>query len=354
MVNIGGEFPLNLCELSNFNSNVQKNLGLEDYFVKLFSSGRGALRALLRKIDRKRALLPSYLCHSVVQAFSTELYDISFYESIGNGGINVEVLKERLRNVDVFLIIHYFGFPFKSEILDQIRETCTKLDVVIIEDSTQSIFTTPLFIGDYGFASLRKWAGIPDGGVAYAKSPLLLEENYSINDLFCQKRCIGMMQRSIFLAGIATDYLVHLEYLQRAEELLNNESGIFSISPLSKSLISSIDFITVKRKRRENYKVLFRLLKNTKIEIITPQLTEYECPLFLVIRVARRDYLRSQLAEKGIFCPVHWPIEDDTLLQNQLLKNWTSKVLSIPIDQRYGIQEMKYIAKTLLSIVNAI
>jgi hypothetical protein len=62
-----------------------------------------------------------------------------------------------------------------------------------------------------------------------------------------------------------------------------------------------------------------------------------------VVRTAERETLQEMLARRGIFCPILWPRPP------QLPPDapWHDDVLAVPIDQRYGPQEMEYIAETM-------
>ena len=71
-------------------------------------------------------------------------------------------------------------------------------------------------------------------------------------------------------------------------------------------------------------------------------------PLYLPVYADRRDELQAFLTKRDIYAPVLWPIgkENVNFLTNDE-KYIFEHILALPIDQRYGIAEMVYIAEAL-------
>lgn len=347
---IGSEFPISISDLNCYDEPSDFSC-FENYSTYLFSSGRGALRSILRYIGKETILLPCHICQSVIQACVQESYTVSFYSLFVNDEIEFDSLQAKLANVEVLLFLNYFGFSFPNESLLRIRRICDAEGIIVIEDTTHSFLSNPLSIGDYAFSSLRKWIGIPDGAIAYNKEQEFPIADYPRDDKFSQLRCIGMMQRKAYLSGTITDSMVHRTSLARAEEYLDKDTEIYAISSFSESLMRRTDFRLITEKRRSNYRILYSLLTKENIEIVTPELTDTDCPLFLVVGSQRRNDLRLYLSQHGIYCPIHWPIENEQLLNDKKLIKGVSRILSIPIDQRYGEEEMSYIADKIHEFV---
>lgn len=343
---IGSEYALKIEDVP-FQNNEIPFPYLKGFLQAFFSSGRGALRSLLRHIDGKRALLPENICQSVIHAFELEGYEVSFYCISSRNTIDIVSLKPMLMETDVFLLMQYFGFLQNPSIGKEIQIACEKNSVVIIEDTTHSIFSSPITVGHYAIASLRKWFGLPDGAVVYSSDRAVSDLNSSIGSTFTQMRLVGMLQKDLFLTGVSEDSKLHRFLLENAENYLDENSAIEGISEVSSSILSQLDVKAMVRKRRDNYRLLYSLLKDQQITIATPPLAASICPLFLVVESNQRDALRHFLSEKSILCPVHWPIEDSRLLGRKDLLNQVERVLSIPIDQRYGSEEMMHIARMI-------
>ena len=134
--------------------------------------------------------------------------------------------------------------------------------------------------------------------------------------------------------GLAKNYL---ELFQKGEELLDRQREIFSVS--SRGLSRFIDFNRSLEKegriRRENYRILDKILKKFSIRI------QAEFYSFYVLDVSRRDALRQYLFKNNVFLPIHWPRFSQT--HNQLY----DRVLSIPLDSRYNPHDMKFVARKI-------
>lgn len=60
-------------------------------------------------------------------------------------------------------------------------------------------------------------------------------------------------------------------------------------------------------------------------------------PLFLPIILDNRDAVRRYLFERMIFCPIHWPMQDNCFeMGYRMYKN----ELSLIVDQRYNENDM--------------
>ena len=100
--------------------------------------------------------------------------------------------------------------------------------------------------------------------------------------------------------------------------------------------------------RRVNYQYLLDNWPSALIEPLFPSLPEYVCPLGFPIRTKDRDKLQAFFATKGIFLPVHWlrprEVSPDEFPDAAML---AEQELTVPIDQRYGLQHMDYILEAL-------
>lgn len=131
-------------------------------FVRL---GRSAIRLALKNeyFSRRVALLPRYICQSVIDAF--ESFEVFFYDI----GKDLSVCKSLFREIvnqikpSVILTMPYFGFTTDKNIEKELSD-CKDNGIILINDITQALFLGNNGIADYTVASLRKWFPIPDGG----------------------------------------------------------------------------------------------------------------------------------------------------------------------------------------------
>jgi len=73
---------------------------------------------------------------------------------------------------------------------------------------------------------------------------------------------------------------------------------------------------------------------------------ENECPLTFPVKAEDRDRLRAYLISRKIYCAVHWPLRG-TPMEAANAAFISDHELSLPIDQRYGADEMRYLLDCL-------
>ena len=99
-------------------------------------------------------------------------------------------------------------------------------------------------------------------------------------------------------------------------------------------------------KRLENYKYLKDFFLQKGIKPIV-DIENSMCPLFFPIYVENRNRLQRYLIKNRIYCAVHWPY-DVRLDKNDNLAFMMSKhELSLPIDQRYNLNDMQYMIERI-------
>ncbi|MEN1762024.1 hypothetical protein [Anoxynatronum sibiricum] len=319
--------------------------------VVLTSSGRGAINLILEHVNPiiKKVLLPSYICDSVILPFEKACYEIYYYgvdEYFRAINVNAEKIE-----VGIFLHMGYFGFPTNREL----RDTIAKLranSVIIIEDVTHTLFSKHenYIDNDFVVGSLRKWTGIPSGGFLASSETVNMNLPDPPSDLVNLR--ISSLQQKFEYIKTRNKSLKdgYLEGFRSAEELLDKDVNSYRIDEISEMIIKDLDTKELEKIRRLNYKFLLSHLKEIRgVEVIFKGLNNGVTPLFFPIYVNNnRNRLKSYLISKEIYCPVHWPIpcQLEGHMDNRI-KNIYDSILSIPCDQRYGIDDMKRIIDVL-------
>jgi dTDP-4-amino-4,6-dideoxygalactose transaminase len=123
------------------------------------------------------------------------------------------------------------------------------------------------------------------------------------------------------------------------------------ISDLSMTLLSKIDVEATKKQRFTNYKYLYdNLHGDNDCFPVERNFEELTCsPLFFPIYVKDRPALQKKLAQQEIYAPVLWPVHTDTVLINEGIKRIYDEILMLPIDQRYGVEDMKRMIEVIKS-----
>ena len=325
-----------------------------DYNHCFLKSGRNAMKALARILaKKKRILLPVYTCETVIQPFVDENWEIDYYNVHKNLRINIDSLLQKVNDFfpTVVLFHSYFGFDTigaDETVIEQLQ----KRGIIIIEDITQSLFSNHhLKCADYYVSSLRKFLAIPDGGVVFSKKKFLLEDILpSDKKIVALAKTAFDQKRDYMMEGnnLALKDLFRCNY-NKLNEMISMNSNVQMISPESKIIFDSCDLHEIRKKRVTNY---IRLMKGIQdIKYIRPVLSflpQEEAPLYLPIYVeGNRLNLQAHLAENGIYCPVIWPKPSQIESEDSEVRFMYEHMLCIPVDQRYGDEEMNRILSML-------
>ncbi len=321
----------------------------------LTSTGRGAISLMLAEVGElvnKSVLLPSYVCESVVTPFARKGYTCYFYDVDSDLAPEVNSIRN-FSNVGIFLHMGYFGFPTNSVLLDVVTELAHR-GTIIVEDITHTLFSDlhGFLPNDYYVASLRKWIGLPSGGV------LISAKHEVKTDLVPVSHFDQLRKEALLLKGVyqkTGDLMLKPKYralFTEAEEWLETNVEPYSIDTLSLTLANLIDVKQVKDKRRRNFEWLVQGLDNPMIDPLVEVLEAEICPLFFPVSIrSGRSDIQRHLAREGIYCPIHWRTPSHpnlTLTENS--KRIYDTILSVPCDQRYDKSDMGRI----LEVVNCI
>lgn len=364
---IGSEYHIDFTDLEACDDNIFTFL--KDYNIFLTNYGRSALGLLYQYIIAEsgrrdvKVLLPSYICDSVLKVFPKE--NIVFYDLKEEFVINEDSIVNLIESGDfdngIFYLMHYFGNLVSNEILERIKVLCLDHYMTIIEDTTHSIFTLPCTIGDFCIASLRKWMAIPEGGVVYSRNPLPDEWN-KLSHAHASHKIEAMVLKNLFLehAKAYTD-LEGMEFVNYAyrkifvNEEINAGKEVQGISDLSKFILKAQNIDEIKNARKNNYQHLSKRLQDSGIFLYNEKKCDYMeelvpfTAILLLDEKNSRDSLRGYLEEHKIYCAVHWIIGNEKQLGFSNTKKWSERLISLPIDQRYGTKEMDYLANNVIS-----
>ena len=165
-----------------------EDFGLPEGDMAFTSTGRGAILLAIAhmKQQRKVALLPSFTCSSVILPFVENGYQVDYYDIEKDLTISKERFLEKAEKMQpsVILVQNYYGFDTLTP-MKEVFGNLQKQGVVIIEDVTHSLYSgIPRLTADYYVTSLRKWFGIPEGGMALSqKGPFQAKPTDSDGDL---------------------------------------------------------------------------------------------------------------------------------------------------------------------------
>lgn len=323
--------------------------------AEYFSLCREALLHVAVKLSTsaKKALLPAYTCQTVLDPFVQEGWEICFYNISRNLRIDTDDLKNKYDEFKPNLCVAhpYYGADLNRIELDVLTELKNR-GCCLIEDLTQCVFSKQRSeIFDYFTGSFRKWFPIPDGAFLLGKG--ITGERMEENTHFVKCMADAMYLRGVFLhTGDKNIKEISRRVGNIAISHISKKIVHHSMSLFSKSLLSQMDIEATEKRRMENYHYLFSSLKDSHaIEIVDRNLEEITCaPLFFPIYVKERAEFQRRLAQSEIYAPVLWPVHTKELLINETIKQMYDEILMLPIDQRYGREDMKRMIEVILTI----
>jgi hypothetical protein len=347
---IGGEFSLP-------SSPSKMSLNLPMYVLPphtVTTSGRDAIRAVLNNwADRNTIILSAYTCDSVLNAIKLEERFIINSIDI-SPSLYPEI--EELYSVDaaqlcksILIIGNVFGIPYPNNFKSTIIQLQRK-GLVVVEDRTHNLFSPPLWLSvDGWFASGRKW--IPSAGLGlYSPRPGDKKNSCAhifVSYLITYRNILMRVLHWVTHINILRNQIV--KELRRTDKLLGlRKKTCFSFG---RNRIRTMERgLKVEGPGRwDKATVIIEKLKNIDgIEIINDNLELSSLPFNVTMRVLeRRDELRAYLAAKDIYLPILWSMPNS--FSDKYPNSWklSLEVLSIPVDHRYGLDQLENVVNEI-------
>lgn len=320
------------------------------------STGRSATRLVLKTIEERNpnvskiALIPSFTCHTVIEPFLDYGYEIiplplDKYLRTSPEAI---IALQKQTEAGVVLVHNYFGFTTTPN-LKTISETLNHQGIALIEDRTQCLYSgLPESSADYYVGSIRKWCGVPDGGFAVCRDGVFnnkpTEPDAAMVEL---KRTASELKYKYIFTGEGNK-AVYKSLFSEAETLLDSQNKFYSIGKLSSIIQAGLNVAELKEKRRNNFLCLLHSLKDSfKIKPVFDSLPDNVTPLYFPVLVNERKTLQALLADNDVYAPVVWPKANCCPQVSKETEFIYNHILCIPIDQRYGIDDMERIISIL-------
>jgi dTDP-4-amino-4,6-dideoxygalactose transaminase len=346
---IGGEFEFkSFPNISNNGLNKLTN-GKPGTWT---TNGRCALYLILQHFKQQggeHVHLPAFLCQSILQPVLALELDYSFYPV----QTDLAALPDPTPDSAV-LLIHYFGFI--NNAMDLLRHNSGQ-DYYLIEDASHVLLNerySKEFENQYVFFSTRKYGPTVLGG--WCNLEMDLDDPEKDTEVRVWKSFAARLLKGLYLINKhgETDSNTEDYYLELFREVEDSFNCRIQPTKLPKHIVSLIDSIhwdTISRKRRDNWQLLHELIGN-KVEPLFDHLPDGSVPLGYVIRLKDRDIVKDKLAAHRIFAPIHWllPEQVDRKKFPDSAK-LSDSLLSLPIDQRYGEDEINYISEALIEVL---
>ena len=290
------------------------------------------------------------MCDTVFFPFDWEGWEIQFYHINKNLEADAGQLCRLMeqQRPDLLFIHPYYGVDTWKPMRSLLKEWRAQ-GICIMEDVTQSYYVV---------GSLRKWYSVPDGGFVASDAPLALDCLVQEKE-FTKKRLELLTEKWEYLYGSKSQEekkAMKEEFLKKNREMeawLDEHREIGALSREAAGILKSEDEQKCKNRRNENYRYLWEWMEGkTRFWPMLPRSFgedgKMAAPLYFPVYAKDRDGMQKFLTEHGIYAPVLWPVGKENaghLTGDE--KYIYSHMLALPMDQRYGAEEMKRLGKVL-------
>ena len=288
--------------------------------------GRNALAYLCEAKKIKKLYLPYFLCSSVPNLCKKIGVEYSYYHI----SKKFEPLFERELSENEWLYIVNFYGQLDFDYLT----TCKQKYNHIIVDNAQNYFQMPVEGVDTIY-TCRKYFGVSDGAFLY--TDMILNRTISQDESFERMHfLLGRFERS------ANEF--YSEYV--ANNKLFATEPVKHMSRLTNNLLHGIDYEMVAMKRQSNFDFLnveFQGINELKLKSV------YGAFMYPLL-IQNGSVVRKELQKEKIYIPTLWPNVLEECNSDSLEYRYAANILPLPIDQRYEIEDMKYLAEVIKSV----
>lgn len=270
----------------------------------------------------KRIFIPYYTCEAVIEPLRRLLIEYEFYHINERFEIAEQLV---LEDSDYIIANNYFGIKdaYIAELAHQYGDR-------LIVDNAQALFA-PVLPGIKSAYSARKYVGVADGGFAVGVQGDPVSK-CEIDDSSLHDSHLYIRKENGAEAGFK-DY-------QANESKLDNQP-IMMMSAQTSSILTQIDYKSIIEQRRNNYQLLSDELGAMNL-LLLPPMDSFVCPMVYPF-MADDESLRARLIENKVFVARYWPNVIEWCEDGDLEYKFAKQIIPLPIDQRYGVEEMERI-----------
>ncbi len=284
------------------------------------SSGRACLSYLIEQKGIRKIALPDYNCDVVAEVCRAHGLQIRSYPI----GPDLRPQDTAGEPDEWLYLVNYYGQMTEEEL----RDWAGRFPKLVV-DNAQAYYDLPL-PGVDTLYTCRKFIGVADGGFLYTDAPereLPPDESLERMDFV-----LGRFERT---AG---------EFFATAAR--NNDELSFEpkrMSRLTENLLRAADDARIRDARTRNFRLLHEALGGINRLSVREVEGAYAYPL----RLPNGPAVRKELIEKKIYVPMLWPNVTAEQPAGSEACRLATEILPLPCDQRYGGEEIRFIADSV-------
>ena len=299
---IGGYFELELRKGEHFHKD-----------ALCLNTARNCFEYVLLARKYTKVYIPYYTCEVMLQPLNKHHIEYEFYSI--NMNLEPQVLIT-LNDNEAFLYTNYFGL--KQSCVERLASIYKSQ---LIVDNAQA-FYAPRIKGIDTFYSPRKFFGVADGGYLYTDCSL--EQDFPIDKSYERMNHLLVRIDENAESGYVS--------FRSADNDLDNQP-IRIMSKLTSRILESVDYVSVRIKRCNNFLLLHKYLGEDNLLNIS--LCEDSVPKVYPFYTSNTE-LREYLIDQKVYVAKYWPNILQWCKCSDIEYSLCNGILPLPIDQRYG------------------
>lgn len=291
------------------------------------NAARSCLLYLVEARGIGRIWIPAFLCDSVPQSLKTAGVGVSTYEVTADLRPDYDSID--LREGDYLYLVDYYGQLDEKDVLAA-RDACGGR---LVLDEVQAFFRRPL-PGIDTIYCCRKFFGVPDGGYLYTDAHLERKLPQARSS-----------QHMVHVLGRMDDGAnVHYGEYSASEHLFGSEP-VAAMSELTHNLLRAIDYQAVAEARLRNFSLVSERLGTRNELAPVARAGAYMYPFL----TRGASPIRKAMQQRKVYVPTLWP---GSASLEGMSGRLSRDILPLPIDQRYGVDDMTYMCDLLLELLD--
>lgn len=303
-------------------------------------NGRSGIAVALARVRPERVVIPMHVCRSAWQPVLDAGCDLEFVPV--DEQLRPSLGRVRLTSSTLVHLVDVFGRPSSDRLLEPARDA----GATVLRDAAMTLWPASPE-ADLVVFSPRKLVGVVDGGV------LVDRREQAAADVRAESALEPAPQAWFALAQLAArgrrafdrgeDGGDWFAAFQRAE--VAAPTGRHAMSRGTQdALDGGLDLVAAAHARQANHDVLATALEDLAL---FPSRPDGVVPSHFPILVEDRDAVRRGLIDDRIWPPIHWELAGEAASCDAAAARRAAAMLSLPLDQRYGAEDMERIAATV-------
>ena len=293
--------------------------------------GRGCLAYETELRAIRTIWIPDLMCDCVPALFRREGVSVRTYRI---GGNLLPIYDFEVANGEWLLLMDYYGQLTAADVERGIAASRGHL----IVDESQGFFRRP-WEGVDTVYTCRKWFGVADGGYLATSDGSRLTRKLTRDESHARMGFVlGRLERP------AGEFFAESG---RNNDFFDCEPARF-MSLTTDNLMRAISYTRIRAKRDANWASLEVVLG--RMNALSLHVPEGAFMYPLMIDDAQR--VRKYLISRGVFVPMLWPNVPFEQSSDSWARRMTESVLPLPVDQRYGEEEMEYVSDLVLEALS--